>query len=106
MEKKNQSRERLTYDIKLEKAYNRAPMEILWKALEKKGVRIIYIQAIKDIYNKATNIRTQEGVIKDLPIKISLHQGLSSSTYIFTLVLDVLIIHMMQCQNVYFSQII
>ena len=44
--------------IDLEKAYDRVPREILWKALEKKRFRISYIMAIKDMYEGAsTSVR-------------------------------------------------
>ena len=76
--------------IDLEITYDRVQRKILWKALEKKRVHIAYIQVIKDMYNRATkNVRTPGGLTKDFPIKIGLHQGLSLSLYIFTLVLDV-----------------
>ena len=81
----------------MEKAYNRVPREILWKALEKKGVRISYIRAIKDIYEGAsTSVRMQDGDTEDFPRTIGLHQGSILSPYLFTLVLVVLTKHIQE----------
>lgn len=83
--------------VDLEKAYNRVPRETLWKALEKKAVRIAYIRAIKDMYEGvSTSVRTQGGDTVDFPITMGLHQGSTLSPYIFTLVFDVLTKHIQE----------
>ena len=80
--------------IDLEKAYERVPRDILCRILEKKGVRVACIQAIKDMYNGArTAVRTHEGQTESFPITVGLHQGSSLSPYLFALVMDELTRH-------------
>lgn len=49
--------------IDVERAYGRVSKEILWKVLEKIGVKLVYIQAIKEMYvDVVTFVRTPEGL--------------------------------------------
>ena len=53
----------------------RVPLEVLWKALENKGVCITYIQVTQDMYDVAvTGVWAHAGLAKDFPLTISLYQ--------------------------------
>lgn len=57
--------------IDLENAYDRVLKEILWKALEKEGVRIAYIRVIQDMYEGvSTRVQIQDEETDDFPITI------------------------------------
>ena len=75
--------------IDLEKTYDRVPRKVLWRCLEKKGVPVVFMRVIKDIYDRVrTKVRTLVEDMGDFPIDIGLHQESALSPFLFTIVID------------------
>ena len=75
--------------IDLKKAYDKVPIDLIWWALEKKGVIKRYIKMIQDMYSGAmTTWRTLVGETSEFPITVGLYQGSALSPYLFALVMD------------------
>ena len=71
----------------LEKAYDKVPRNVMWRALEKHKVPTKYITLIKE--DATTFVRTCDGNTTDFSINIGLHQGSALNPYLFALVMDV-----------------
>jgi hypothetical protein len=75
--------------IELEKIFDKIPINVVRRALNKHKVPTKYIRAIKYMYNYiVASVRTSDGDTNDWPMRIGLHQGLALSPYLFVLVMD------------------
>ncbi|KAJ8716309.1 hypothetical protein PYW08_013594 [Mythimna loreyi] len=66
--------------VDLEKAYDRVPREVLWWALNEKGVPGKYVQLIRAMYSRcSTQVRSTAGTNSSFNVAVGLHQWSSLS---------------------------
>lgn len=74
--------------------FSTLPREFLWRCLEVRGVPIVYIRTIKDMYNGSkTQVRIVGGNSEHLPVVMGLHQGSALGPFLFVLVMDEVMQH-------------
>lgn len=77
--------------IDMEKAFDRVPRDLIWKALRSQMVPEVYVNAIKDMYKEAaTMIRCAAGTSEQFQISVGVHQGSVLSPLLFNTVIDFL----------------
>nr|CDJ93788.1 RNA-directed DNA polymerase (reverse transcriptase) domain containing protein [Haemonchus contortus] len=77
--------------LDLEKAFDRLPREVLWRALRKRNVPEHLISLVKDMYGgSTTTIRTAHGKTGAIDVTVGVHQGSALSPFLFLLTMDVI----------------
>ena len=74
-----------------EKALNKIQLPFMVKVFEKARIQGTYLNIIKSIHSKSTaNIKLDGEKLKVIPLKSGTRQGCIRSSYLFTIVLEVL----------------
>ncbi|XGW34423.1 hypothetical protein V3C99_018363 [Haemonchus contortus] len=77
--------------LDLEKAFDRLPRQVLWRALQKRKVPEHLISLVKVMYDgSTTTIRTPHGQTGAIDVTVGVHQGSALSLFLFLLTMDVI----------------
>ena len=62
--------------VDLEKAFDRVPQKVIWRALRKLGIEEWIVLLVQGMYaNARSRVRVGEGFSKEFEVKVGVHQG-------------------------------
>ena len=77
--------------VDLEKAFDRVPRKVIWRALRKLGVDEWIVPLVQGMYSNArSHVRVGEGYSEEFEVKVGVHQGSVLSPLLFIIVLEAL----------------
>ena len=77
--------------VDLEKAFDRVPRKVIWRALRKLGVDEWIVRLVQGMYSNArSRVRVGEGYSDVFEVKVGVHQGSVLSPLLFIVVLEAL----------------
>lgn len=75
--------------IDLEKAYNKVMREVCYRCLEARGVPVVCISVVKDMYDGVkTHVRMVGEHSEHYPVEMGLYQGSTLSVFLFALLMN------------------
>jgi hypothetical protein len=88
---RSKDKNHLIISVDAEKAFNKIQNHFMIKALRKLGIKGMYFNIVKAIYDKPTaNIMLNGEKLKPYPLKSGMRQGCSLSPLLFNIVLEFL----------------
>ena len=70
--------------INFEKAYDNISRRIIWDSLKARGISLMYIEAIRDIYDRiSTKTQTPVGMTEPFPVKSRTASGFGTKSFHF-----------------------
>jgi hypothetical protein len=75
-----------------EKAFDKIQHPFVVKVLERTGIKGPYLNIVKAIYTKpVANIKLNGDKLKSIPLKSGIRQGSPLSSYLFNIVIEILV---------------
>ena len=77
--------------IDLEKAFDRAPRDVIWWAMRKLGIDEWLVHLVQSMYKDVrSRVRVSDGYSEELGVGVGVHQGSVLSPLLFIIVLEAL----------------